>query len=573
MKILFSYICVLLLISLSADCIGSETSDSYGADVPFTTYEAEAPGNTTTGKIVHLSSPPESLDSSPELEASGRAYVELTDIGQYLEFPYVIAANTVVIRHCIPDSLTGGGIRATLALYVNGVYRQSLTLSSHHNWLYGSAGTNGQSNNPLDGHPHVFWDESRFFITGGVKQGDILRLQKTDADTAGFYKIDLIDLEMARPPLSAPSTPYLSVKDYGAMGKGLGDDDTSAIQRCINDAALQNKIAWIPAGRYNISAKLVINGVTVQGAGMWYTEIIATGIGSISGSKPSFQLKGENPHVRDLFFDGDYNTSRGRDSYYAFSGPAHNWSVENVWITHTGTGFWISLSSNGLIRGNRVRFTYADGINLNRGTSSTVIENNHVRGTGDDGIAVLSEVNNPVSNGNTIRHNTVIAPWWGLNLDLAGGTGHNIQYNYLADNSLNAAFGINLPGSYPMFPVSNCTFSDNRIVRGGGNASHQQRGAIWIYPGSTSISGMTIKNNIIEKPIFSGIQLAGSKSQQISFMNNVIHDPSTYGIIVTPNVSGTGSFTDNSVSGSNSSYPQFQNNSKGYVVTTSGNSW
>ena len=143
-----------------------------GAVVPFTTYEAEAAGNTTTGTVVTMTVLPTSTTSTPELEAAGRAYVALSNAGERLDFPNIRAANTIVLRHCIPDAPTGGGITATLSLYVNGVFRQTLTLSSRHNWLYGHApntGTNGQSNDPAAGTAHVFWDETRAFITGGVQ--------------------------------------------------------------------------------------------------------------------------------------------------------------------------------------------------------------------------------------------------------------------------------------------------------------------------------------------------------------------------------------------------------------------
>ena len=58
-----------------------------------------------------------------------------------------------------------------------------------------------------------------------------------------------------------------------------------------------------------------------------------------------------------------------------------------------------------------MRGTYADGINIGRGSTGNLIENNHVRGCGDDGIAILSETENgyPPSTGNTARHNTVAA--------------------------------------------------------------------------------------------------------------------------------------------------------------------
>ena len=200
-----------------------------GALVPFVTYEAEAPGNRTTGKIVRMTGPPSATNSSPELEASGRAFVELSKPQDSLDIHVTNPANTIVLRHCIPDAPSGGGITATLSFFVNGQFRQSLELSSKHNWLYGPEGQNGMSNDPTAGQPHVFWDEQRYIITGApLRSGDTIRLQKGPKDTAAFYRIDLVDLELAAAVSPPPPGTFLSVTDFGANGQD-NNDDTDAI--------------------------------------------------------------------------------------------------------------------------------------------------------------------------------------------------------------------------------------------------------------------------------------------------------------------------------------------------------
>lgn len=558
--------------------IGTGLAATTGAPVPFTTYEAEDPANTTTGTVVMMSGTPSATVATPEMEASGRGYVALTARGQYLDFHNVQAANTIVVRHCIPDAARGGGITATLSLYVNGVFRQSLSLSSTYNWLYGQGGNNGQSNSPSAGSPHVFWDETRFFITGGVNQGDTLRLEKGSSDSAQYYRIDSIDLEMAPAALPPPSTPYLSVMSYGATGNGR-TDDTAAIQRCINAAQAAKKIVWIPAGNYIQTKYFLLNGATVQGAGMWYTTIIGTSSGGGFNGNLGFALSGSNSQVHDLFIESTAYTSRNETGGIAFTsnaGPtlATNWTVQNVWITHTLVGFWLSTSSGGIVNGCRVRFTYADGINLNCGSSNNLIENCHVRGTGDDGLAINSELSVPtISVGNSIMNNTVIANWWGHNCDLAGGDDHNICYNYLADNAWSGCVAISLSSAYPMHPLTGGNVAYNTIVRGGGNAGSQQRGAIWIYPQSTTISGVVFQYNDILDSIFHGIHLTATLSQSIQFNNNLIDTAGGDGIIVDPGVTGTGVFNNNTVTNLSAGSVPFLNNSTTYVVSGTGNSW
>ena len=100
---------VAVLIGLGLACHASAQTAGRGAQVPFTTYEAEA-GNRTSGKVVMMTGFPAPRTVMPEFEASGRGYVQLSATGDHLEFANVRAANTIVIRHCIPDAPGGGGI-------------------------------------------------------------------------------------------------------------------------------------------------------------------------------------------------------------------------------------------------------------------------------------------------------------------------------------------------------------------------------------------------------------------------------------------------------------------------------
>lgn len=456
-----------------------------GVVVPFITYEAEAVTNSTNGAVVKLTTLPTATSWSPELEASGRGFVQLNNTGDHLDFPNVQAANALVLRHCIPDAPAGGGLTATLSVYVNGVFRQKLTLTSIYNWLYGdgTSGSNGQSNDPTiaNATPHVFWDETRAFVTGGVQAGDTLRFQKDADDIAAFYRIDLVDLEAVPAPLSPPAAgTYLSIADYGANGSDA-NDDTTAIQNCITAAKAQGKTVWMPAGTYYQSANFTLDGVVVQGAGMWFTNLVSTVAGTTFAGKVGFVFTGTGSKVSDLSIESTAHTTRSTAGGKPFTGAATNWTVQNVWITHTNVGFWMSGATSGTVRGCRIRSTYADGINLNRGASNNLVEHNHLRGTGDDGLAVYSETLAGVCTGNTIRFNTVIAPWWAHNCALWGCTNQLVEDNYWADNALFGSFAVNLSGSSQVYPVTNSTIRRNTLLRGGGNVFNQKRGAICGY--------------------------------------------------------------------------------------------
>jgi hypothetical protein len=130
---------------------------------------------------------PVPIDSTPELESSGRAFVELTSPGDSVSLVNPgPSASTIVIRAAIPDAPTGGGTTATLNLYVDGGFRQAITLSSVQTWVYGT--NNGMSNDPAAGPPHVFFDETRAWIAGdSVAPGSTITLQQDAENTAAFY--------------------------------------------------------------------------------------------------------------------------------------------------------------------------------------------------------------------------------------------------------------------------------------------------------------------------------------------------------------------------------------------------
>jgi len=540
-----------------------------GASMLFTTLEAEDPANITNGKVVTM----DKLNfRTPEAEASGYGYVELRAAGDYLEFAKAPEANAIVLRHCIPDSPDGGGISATLGLYVNGERRQDLTLSSKHNWLYAKTANpteNGQDNKPT-AYPHVFWDESKFFIKGGLKAGDKLRLQKDSQDAAAFYRIDLVDVELVPEPFSRPEN-SLSVADYGAKGQNP-DMDFMAFKGCIDDAREQGKTVWIPPGSYLLNGELKAENVKIQGAGVWHSTLRFT---DLPKKWTGVFHIGNRGSVSSLSIEGPL-TARNCP-LHAFTGGGANWSVKDVWITHTNTAFWIG-GSDGVISGCRVRFTYADGINVNNGNKGAVsrilVENNHVRGTGDDGIAVLSQVHkgDALSTDDvTVRRNTSIAPWWASCCDLAGGRGHVIEENFFEGEGL----VVNLPPSYPMLPQGKAVIRKNVLCRCGSSPTLQKRGALWIFPGSTGISDLLVEENKIVKPFFAGIDIQGSFEQKISFSRNLIEASGEEPVRVGPSAKGIGTFEGNVMtSASQDCLWWFDNRSKGgYKIVQSGNVW
>ncbi|WP_246143796.1 glycosyl hydrolase family 28-related protein [Actinacidiphila oryziradicis] len=235
-----------------------------------------------------LTSAPTTQYSSAALEASGHAYVHLSGTGQSVQWTNTTGQpiSFVNLRVSIPDSPSGGGITATLDLYVNGTFRQALNLNSKQTLVYeGNNNYNTSDNqNPADGNPRVFYDESHAFVTGTpIAPGSTFSLRKSSSSTAAYYDVDVIDVENPPAPLTQPAN-SVSITSCGAVAdntptNGAADsqavDSRAAIQNCINQAQSQAKILWIPQGTFYVKGVdgLQAQGITIAGAGMWYSTI------------------------------------------------------------------------------------------------------------------------------------------------------------------------------------------------------------------------------------------------------------------------------------------------------------
>lgn len=567
-----------------------------GATTPFTTLEAEAGtlGGGATVRSFTLGSP---VPTAPtlELESSGGALVELNATGQSVSWTNPVAnANTIVIRNSIPDAPNGGGITATINLYVDGVFRQAITVSSEQSWNYRNSSTNPDDANG-GGTPWHFYNEDRAFITGApIAAGSTITLQKDAENTAAVYDIDCIDLENVPPPLTQPPN-SLSVISYGA-DPNFTTDSTVAIQNCINDARTQGKSVWIPPGKYMVaslaSTPLDLTGVVVHGAGMWHTMIYRNVPLPPPTTPWRSELKvGSGTTLTDISIDSDaiYRGvgGLGGDSSGITAQGAGGWLIDRVWVQHCDAQ-WLS-GTNGTIQNSRVADSWADGINLNNGNTpnpdkagiNLTAQNNFVRGAGDDGIATFSDAGNsgtnPEMDGTHILNNTSVAPYWANGLRVAGGKNVLVQNNLVTDPAANNGMEVSVFGNTG-HPLDSATISGNVILRGGGWNGTDRHGMHVGSPGSASLfpnafTNATIRNNTIQDSRRAGLKI-GSTSENLTVSSNVINHPALQGIWIASGVTGTGTFDSNTVSNLNPDQVAFQNDSASTFTTTlTNNSW
>ena len=520
---------------------------SRGAIVPWIEYEAE--DGTTTGEIVG----PGRAPGTPAGEASGRRAVILDAPGEHVTWTVARDANAIVVRYSLPDAPGGGGIDGTLGLYVDGVKRASLALSSRQAWIYGDDAT--QVDHPSAGPPRRIYTETHRLLDPGIAAGASLSLRVDAGDTAPTYAIDFIDLEDVAPPLSRPPG-FVSITDGGhPWPAAVADDgrpDDQAIQQCL-DAARAGQFAgvYLPPGTFDHQHKLRVAGATVQGAGMWHTTLYNADLTEDPGpGQTGFLITGGGATFRDFAIVGNTGGLRHQGGK-AWVGPAFDDTrIENMWVENVQCGYWVggaAPSSRLVIRNSRFRNTGADAVNLCNGARDSVLENNHARNTGDDAFAIWSatDLYPQPATGNVIRRSTVQITWRAAAFAIYGGTDNRIEDSVAYDTLTYP--GLTVSSEFQPFPLVSATVENLTLVRTGGTYwGGQEFGSIWVRADQDPIRGITLRHLDVIDPAHQGIHVQGDGGalHDVLIEDVTITRPRTYGVQVQAGAAGRATFRD-----------------------------
>jgi len=487
--------------------------DGRGARVNFVEQEAE--NAVTNGAVIGPGRDAYTLPS----EASGRSAVRLDETGQYVEFTLTGDTNALTVRYSIPDAPGGGGIRAPLDVTVNGGHRQTMSLTSQYAWLYGMYPFSNDANvDPNPGwwkpepdpvakpfRPHHFYDEQRLLLGKTHQAGDVVRFEVPQGANADWYVIDLADFEQVAQPSHKPRG-AISVLDFGADKTGA-TESADAFDAAIAAAKARNKTVFIPKGEYQVNRHIIVDDVTIRGAGNWWTVIrgsvtplaVPAADGS-THSAPGFYGKymedggSTNVHLSDFAIESDVRERIDTDQVNGIGGAIGGGStIERLYIHHTKVGMWFDGPFDGLtVRDNILVDQIADGLNLRRGISNVRVTNNFIRNTGDDGLAMWShyatweaepDESSDMDHDNVFDHNTVQSPVLANGIAIYGGRDNVISDNLVADpvcegSALHAG---KRHGSTSF--AGTLTFARNTTVRGGTRELNWNigLGAIWFY--------------------------------------------------------------------------------------------
>jgi hypothetical protein len=472
-----------------------------GANMPYDYYEAE---DGVTGGGASVIGPNRTVGDLAG-EASGRRAVTLNSNGAYVEWTTKAPTNTLVTRFSIPDSAGGGGTNSTLNIYVDGVFHKAINLTSKYAWLYGAE--SGPGNSPGAGGPRHIYDEANVMLNSSVPAGHKIRLQK-DAANSGTFAVDFVNLEQVSPIANPDPARY-------AVPTGFTQQDVqNALDRVRMDTTGNLVGVYLPPGDYETSSKfqVYLKAVRVVGAGPWYTKFFAP-----SGQENSdIGFRAESSANGSVFsgfaYFGNY-TSRidGPGKVFDFNGIS-NTTIENIWVEHMVCLYWGANTDNMTIRNNRIRDTFADGVNMTNGSSGNLVSNNESRATGDDSFALFNAQDGgggEVAN-NTFENLSSLLTWRAAGFAVYGGCNNVFRNLYVADTLVYSGitissldFGIPMNGFCSSPPTR---FENASVVRSGGHFwGAQTFPGIWVYSATKIFQGIRVSDVDIVDPTYSGV--------------------------------------------------------------------
>jgi parallel beta-helix repeat protein len=490
-----------------------------GANLPY--VEVQAEDSVTNATVIG----PSYTQGQLADEASGRKAVTLQGTGQYVTFTTPVATNSIDFRYSIPDSSDGSVYTAPLSLYVNGAKQTDFTLTNAYSWYYGSYPF---VNTPGSGNPHHFYDEVHRLFPTTYPAGTTFKLQVDSEDTAPEYTIDFADFEQVGSALAQPSG-SVSVVSEGADPTG-GTDSTSAFNAAIT-AAGSGGTVWIPPGTYNIPGHIIVNNVTVAGAGMWYSTVTGTAPGFYGNSAPS---PSTNVHLSNFAIFGNVQIRDDSAQVNGIGGAMSNSTVSNIWIEHMKVGAWMDGPMDSLtFSGMRIRDTTADGINFHGGVTNSTVTNSNIRNTGDDGIATWADASIGADSGDTISNNTVQLQQLANGIAIYGGHDNTVTGNLVEDTGITQGGGIQVGQRFSSTPVGTTTISNNTMIRDGDLDPNWQFGvgALWFDGNQGAITGpINVTNALIEQSPFEAIQWVEGSISGVNLNNVTISGTGTFAL-------------------------------------------
>ena len=515
--------------------------NQYGANQNYLRYEA-VDGQLKDAEIVNN----RTFDTLAN-EASDNSYVKVDNKGS-VTFTAKKGADGLTMRYSIKD-----GDKGEVKVYVNGNLMRTFHLDSNSAYQYVD-GSNVYDTKATDhSHARFSFDEVHGFFGKHVEPGDTVTIENKGVELA----LDFVELENVPAPIPQPEN-SISITDseYGAKD---GQDSTVAFEKALKAAIEQKKTLYIPVGEFKINKKihLTADGLTVTGAGMWYSKLNFTtnqkGQGGFEIGHNSNRLMFSNFAMTSAL-TSRYDHLDDKAQYKAFAGSFGKDSrIDHMWIEHFECGAWIGdYASIGMrytdhlvIENSRIRNNLADGVNFTQGTRNSVVRNSSIRNNGDDSLATFSSAIHTMeyAENNSFEHNTIELGWRAGGVGIFGGKNHKVTNNLIKDSRGGAGIRVSTVFANEGFGLgfddnNEILIKDNMIVNSGTTNDFywphsKPRSNIDFEETFGPIKGITVQNNVFVNPVYTdeaithaGVELDGKvKIIDSKVQGNTSSDP------------------------------------------------
>jgi len=522
------------LVALAAAPAFAAATGGVGASLPYVELQAE--NAATNGTIIGPSAAYNTLPA----EASYRKAVTLQGTGKFVEFTTTAPTNSMVFRYSIPDTGGGSVYTAPISLYINGTRSTDFTLTNAYSWYYGGYPfTNSPGSNA-----HHFYDEVNRLFTQTYPAGTRFKLQVDANSTASSYTIDFADFENVAGPLSQPAG-SVSITNFGADPTGV-NNSTAAMNSAIAAAGAGGTV-WIPVGTFKILDHVIVNNVTIKGAGMWYSRTTGDRIGFYGNFAPN---PSTNVHLSDFAIFGNVQERNDGDQVNGIGGAMTNSTVDRVWIEHTKVGAWMDGPFTNLVFNTmRLRNFTADGVNFHNGVTNSRVTNSDIRNAGDDGLATWADQNADAND--SFDHNTVQYPILANGIAIYGGHDNFVTDNRVIDAGLSQGGGIHVAQRFASTTLGRTDVLRNTIIRSGSLDPNWQFGvgALWFDARDAAMAGLTnVDNILIQQSPWEAIQfVSGSNISNVKINNATIQNTGSF--VVQEQVGGAATITNSTATG------------------------
>lgn len=331
----------------------------------------------------------------------------------------------------------------------------------------------------------------------------------------------VVDLYATRPS----SFTYLNAASYGATGDGSTNDQT-ALQAAFTAGKNAGLPVFVPPGTYRHSGRLTVDSVKV-----FSTAARSCTLYGFNDLTNAIDMRGTNPGLHNLTIRGPgkspRSSDRGGNGVYIYQ--ATGYVVRGCHIhSVTGAGIMTEEGSNGLIRGNFVEITGADGIYQTEGTHHLEVSYNRTVTTGDDALSVTSYATTAgYCHDVAFHHNSVIGNFESRAITINGSSTNIAVYANHIDGGTAGVSTASVTewGTLPTTGVEVYGNTIRNINQTRQDVGTIGGGALHCYDdlASSSDSGITMHDNRIYNPGLHGIEIAGTRPVTASFTSNAFY--------------------------------------------------